>query len=327
MIIIFSFFTSITPTLATSTGSLSQIATVAGSGATDGSGDGGLATAGSLNNPTGVWCDTSNNLYIAEDFNHKVRKVSASSGFLSTVAGTGTSGASGMGGQAILATLWSPCQLYLDTSANNLYISEYGNSRISVLSLSSGIITLFAGTVTGFSAGDGGKATSAVFYYLVGVYKDTAGSFYVSDLEGHRVRKIDTSNIVTTIAGAGTFGITGDGGPATSALIDTPSQLFITNTSVLYMTLNGGCASRAVTLSTGVIRKVAGTGSCISSSANGPATSVSISYGNGMSLDQAGNIGTSVGTGGPSGGDGGRATSAGLTSPVGVWIDSANNMY
>jgi sugar lactone lactonase YvrE len=194
------------------------ITTVAGTGTAGFSGDGGPATSAKLNFWTsGLAVDAANNLYIADDQNHRIRKVNASTGIITTVVGTGTSGFSGDGGPATSAKVNRPVTPVLD-SAGNIYFADDGNRRIRKVTASTGVITTIAGTgATGFS-GDGGPATSASFDKVRGLALDTAGNLYISEQGSYRVRKITGSTgIITTVVGTGTSGFSGDGGPATSA--------------------------------------------------------------------------------------------------------------
>jgi hypothetical protein len=272
--------------------SVSQITTVAGSGSTGSLGDGGVATAASLNLPAGIWCDAQNNLYIGEAAGQRIRKVSSSTKFITTLVGTGSSGQTGDNGQGTSATLSNPTQIFLTTSLNGLYFGEFTNAKVRFLDFDSGILTCFAGTVSGTSAGDGGKATSAVFNGITGVMQDTSsGLFYVSESYGNIVRLINTNNIISTFWGTGVAGISGTGGFATSAQINLPIQIYI-DSSRVYVGVDGGCVVRVVSLSTSIVELFAGvTDSCVSSTVSGGATSSSLSTSiSGVSGDDSGNI-------------------------------------
>lgn len=205
-----------------------NISTVAGSGAAGFSGDGGLATAAQLNNPTGVAVDKSGNIYITDLSNQRIRKINIGSGNISTIAGTGIAGFSGDGNLATAAQLNNPTGIALDT-AGNIYITDLGNQRIRKITVSTGNISTVAGAgTTGFS-GDGGLATVAEFDNPTGIAVDDSGNIYVSDINNQRIRKITkvTGNI-STIAGTGVAGFSGDNGSAVLAKLDAPSGIALT---------------------------------------------------------------------------------------------------
>ena len=178
------------------------------------SGDNGPATSAELAGPTGVALDASGNLYIADYGNNRIRKVSPS-GIITTVAGNGTDGFSGDNGPATSAELADPWGVALDASGN-LYIADIYNNRIRKVS-PSGIITTVAGNGTGGYSGDNGPATSAELYDPSGVALDASGNLYIADYGNDRIRKVSPSGIITTVAGNGTVGYSGDNGPATIA--------------------------------------------------------------------------------------------------------------
>src|ERR1019366_6912050 len=213
------------------------INTVAGGAALPNStGDGGPATSAGLYSPAGVAVDSAGNLYIADPLGGRVRKVDTS-GNISTVAGTGTLGYSGDGGPALSAQILPPIGLAVDAKGN-LYIAESGAGVPHVRKVdASGIITTFAGSgsSTGFS-GDGGPAVNAQFNTLAGLAVDQAGNLYIADAGNYRLRKVDTSGIITTVAGTGQIGLwgTGDGGAATGAALQ-PSGLAFDAAGNLYV--------------------------------------------------------------------------------------------
>jgi uncharacterized protein (TIGR03437 family) len=187
------------------------ISTVAGNGTPGFSGDGGLATAAQLDQPYAVAVDSAGNLYIADCWNHRIRKVS--NGVISTVAGNGTPGFSGDNGPATSAQLSDPAGVAVDSSGN-LFIADMFSNRIR--RVSNGAITTVAGNGTQGFSGDNGPATSAQLSNPYAVAVDSAGNLYIADMANSRIRKV-SNGAITTVAGGGTQGLGGDGGPATSA--------------------------------------------------------------------------------------------------------------
>src|SRR3989442_1226667 len=179
-------------------------------------GDGGPATSAALLYPTGVAMDGAGNLYIADSTNCRVREVSG--GTITTVAGTGGCTYGGDGGPASSAALADPAGVALD-GAGNLYIADYRNCRVR--EVSGGIITTVAGTGSCGFSGDGGPATRAALNFPYTVALDGAGNLYIADSFNCRVREV-SGGTITTVAGTGNCGFSGDGGPATSAALNLP---------------------------------------------------------------------------------------------------------
>ena len=197
------------------------ITTVAGNGTVGYSGNGGAATSAMLNTPVGLAVDKSGNLFITDHGNSVVREVSAS-GTINTIAGNGTQGFSGNGGPATAAQLNGPQAVAVDASGN-IYIADTLNNVVREVT-PGGIINAFAGNgIPGF-AGDGGFATLAELASPSGVAVDAASNVYISD-SGTRIRKVFATDVITTIAGTGVHGYSGDGGPATSAMMSSPNGL------------------------------------------------------------------------------------------------------
>jgi hypothetical protein len=210
------------------------ITTVAGTGVPGFAGDSGPAISAQLNGVSGVAVDAAGNLYIADSGNHRIRKVTAG-GIISTVAGTGTPGPafSGDGGPATSAQLTYPLGVTLDVSGN-LYIPCAGSGVVRKVT-AAGIISTVAGNgVPGFS-GDSGPATSAQLRLPLGVAIDGAGNLYISDLTDARIRKVNPAGVISTLAGIGKFGFSGDGGPATSASLAAPAGLAVDGAGNLYV--------------------------------------------------------------------------------------------
>ena len=197
------------------------ITTIAGTGRFGFSGDGGPAVEAELYNPAGVAVDSAGNVYIADSRTDRIRKVD-STGTITTIAGTGRFGFSGDGGPAVEAELFNPAGVAVD-SAGNVYIADSWNQRIRKID-STGTITTIAGTGEFGFSGDGGQAVEAEdLRNPRGVAVDSAGNVYIADVSDHRIRKVDSTGTITTIAGTGRFGFSGDGGPAVEAELYNPA--------------------------------------------------------------------------------------------------------
>ncbi len=326
-----------------------DISTVAGNGTQGYSGDGGAATSAELWDPYDVAVDSRGDIYIADTFNERIRKVTVSTGVITTVAGsTRTAGYSGDGGPATSAELDWPMGVAVDASGN-IYIADYYNQCIRKVTASTGIITTVAGDGTQGYSGDGGAATSAKLNLPTGVAVDSSGNIYIADWYNYRIRKVTVSTgIITTVAGDGTGGYSGDGGAATSAELYYPSSVALDASGNIYIADADNYRVRKVTASTGIITTVAGDGTAGYSGDGGAATSAELDYPYGVALDASGNlyitdvlnerirevtaatgIITTVAGDGTQGysGDGGLATSAELHSPMGVALDLNNNIY
>jgi len=237
--------------------------------------------------PSAIAYDSAGNLYIAETSNNVIRKVDAA-GNITTIAGTGTQGFSGDNGPAIMAGLDSPQGVALD--AANLYISDTHNHRIRRLNLTTGIIITIAGTTAGFS-GDNGPANAAQLNLPTALAVDTDHSLYIADTQNSRIRKVNlTTNQITTIAGNGTQGFSGDSGPAIAATIDSPAGLALDSAGDLFISDTHNQRIRKITAATGIITTVAGTGAPGFSGDSQSATAATLALPHGLSIDNAGNI-------------------------------------
>jgi sugar lactone lactonase YvrE len=320
-----------------------RLSFVAGNGTSGFSGDGGPATSAQLSSAYGIAIDTAGNLFIADTANARIRKVTPS-GVISTVAGNGTQGYGGDGGPATSAQLSDPLGVAVDT-AGNLFIADMDNARIRKVT-PSGVISTVAGNGTQGYGGDGGPATSAQFLYPQGVAVDAAGNLFIADTANSCIRKVTPGGLISTVAGNGNYGYSGDGGPATSAQINTPFGIAVDAAGNLFIADSGNGRIRKVTPD-GLISTVAGDGTAGYSGDGGPATSAQFWDLIGVAVDAAGNlfiadqmnarirkvtpgglISTVAGNGtyGYSG-DGGPATSAQLSDPQGVAVDTAGNLF
>jgi sugar lactone lactonase YvrE len=192
----------------------------------DFSGDSGPATDARLNGPVGLAMDPYGNLFIGDLFNHRVRKVDAGTGIITTVAGNGHPGSSGDGGLATEAQLNGCVALAVD-SAGNLFIADNNDNRVRRVDAGTGIITTVAGTGKAGFSGDGGKATDARLNAPQGLAVDSAGTLFVADNANSRVRKVSPDGIITTVAGNGKTRCAGDGGLATETGLKSPNSLAI----------------------------------------------------------------------------------------------------
>jgi sugar lactone lactonase YvrE len=257
------------------------ITTVAGNGTYGFSGDNGPATSAQLFNPRGVAVDAAGNLYIADTYNNRIRKVSG--GVITTVAGNGTSGSRDDNIPATSAQLNWPYGVAVD-SAGNLYIANTYNNR--VCKVSGGMITTVAGNaIHGFS-GDNGPATSAQLSWPDGVAVDAAGNLYIADTDNNRIRKV-SGGVITTVAGNGTEGFSGDKGPATAAQLGWPYAVAVDAAGNLFIADTYNNHIRKV--SNGVITTVGGDGTFGFGGDNGPATSAAVSPA-GIAVDSAGDV-------------------------------------
>ena len=314
------------------------------------SGDGGPATRARLNRPEGVAVDRKGNVYIADTANSRIRKVSPG-GRITTFAGTGESGCGargpGDGGPATSAPLCITEVVAVDGRGNVYFDDSNRVRRVDP----SGTITTFAGTGTCCAQGDGGPATSAWFFGSVeGIAVDAKGNVYFS--ESTRVRKVDAGGTITTFAGTGKPGFSGDGGPATSAMLNHPVGIAVDRKGNLYIAdlhpqerpSNGRV--RKVSPG-GKIQTIAGGGKTPYYKDGTRATSAQLCCLVGVAVDLRGNVyfsdhGTlTVGMVSPGGritrlagggdqgalGDGIPATSAYLGRPEGVAVDAKGNVY
>ncbi|MBU2009857.1 MAG: hypothetical protein KJ624_08505 [Chloroflexi bacterium] len=318
---------------------LHNIVTVAGSAVP--LGDGGPATAAQLSLPHGLALD-SQSLYIVDSGNNRVRRVDLAAGTISTFAGGGAL-SWGDGGPATAAQLNAPFGIVVDPVDQYLYIAEGAGHRVRRVDLATGTISTFAGTgVAGF-AGDGSPATAAQLNTPQGVAIDSQ-NLYVVDSVNERVRRVDlATGVITTFAGTGVAGFSGDGGPATAAQLNSPRFLAVAS-GYLYISDNSNQRVRGVDLATGTITTFAGTGVAGFSGDGGAATAAQLNQPRGLAVASenlyivdntnqrvrrvdlaTGTISTFAGTGAMAfGGDGGPATAAQFTSPYGAAVDSAN---
>jgi uncharacterized protein (TIGR03437 family) len=298
------------------------IRTFAGTGAASFSGDGAAATSAQLSGATGVAVDAAGNLYIADTVNQRLRKV-APNGTISTIAGTGAPGFAGDNVLPAGAQLNNPRGVTLDP-AGRLYLADSGNSRVRRIDPGGNIVTL-AGNGNSSYYGDGLAARQASVNQPEGVAADAAGNVYIADTLDNVVRKVAPDGSITTIAGFGTPGFSGDGGPAVQAALDHPRGIAVTADGIIYIADTGNNRVRKVDF--------LGTISTVVEGLSGP---------RGIAVDRAGTLyiadtghnqvlrgSTIIAGAGPCcySGDGGFATAARLNAPWGIAVDGAGNVY
>jgi len=308
-------------------GPMSQISTIAGNGQPGYSGDGGPAAAATLDQPAGLAVDAAGDLFIADEVNNVIRKVSPS-GVITTVAGNGQPGYSGDGGPATAAMLNYPSSVAVD-AAGDLFIADgtgirkvspagvisslfvgpsnagvvavavdaagdiFFNVENEILKMSpAGVITPVVNTSgePGYS-GDGGPATAALLDLPFGLAVDAAGDLFIADTFNSAIRMVNPSGTITTVAGNGQYGYSGDGGPATAAVLDHPDGVAVDAAGDLFIADPLANVIRMVNPS-GIITTVAGKGGYLGHS-----------------------------------GDGGQATSATLDRPAGLVVDAAGDLF
>ncbi|HTA83119.1 MAG TPA: NHL repeat-containing protein [Bacteroidia bacterium] len=319
------------------------ITTIAGNGKSGYSGDGNAATDGELGRPTGVTTDNTGNIYIADWANNCIRKVDVN-GIISTFAGTGKPGFSGDSGKATLAKLHIPSNVSTDNKGN-IYIVDFGNHRVRKVD-SKGMIVTIAGNGAQNYFGDGGPATAAELYYPSGIAVDAAGNIYNADKQVHRIHKTNANGIISIIAGSGTRGYKGDGGPSEKALINSPSGIKVDAEGNLYIADVGNHCIRKIN-SAGIISTIAGKGVAGFSGDGGPATAAAFNFPYDVAPDNKGNIYiadysnhrirkvdskgivTTIAGNGTIGfsGDGGSAINAEFNFPIAIAIDGTGNIY
>lgn len=330
-VILFTFFTA-----------RAQIITTVAGGGSSIPGNGGPATACALSSPSGIAVDASGNLYICDRNEHRVRKVTPA-GVISTIAGTGVPGTSGNGGPATAALLYQPYCIAVSADAIIYIGDQSGVRKINT----SGIITLFAGTTVQGYNGDGILATNAQLSVPGGIATDAIGNVYISDVYNHRIRKVDTAGYITTIAGTGTAGYSGNNGLATAAKISSPTGIQYASDNNIYIADYLNHCVRKIDPS-GIITTIAGNGIAGFSGDNDPATAAALNGPINTATDTLGNLYITDGNnhtirkvdplgvittfaGQPSlsgfSGDGGPATAAKFNGPTGIAISNSGDMY
>jgi uncharacterized protein (TIGR03437 family) len=306
---------------------LYHVETVAGSSRI---GDGGPALAAQFSNIQGIAIDRLGNLYLSDTDNHRVRKVSG--GVIATIAGTGVAGFGGDGGSALTAQLNFPYGLALD-SAGNVYVADLGNQRVRKIT-PDGFITTVAGTGRRASSPDGAAPTDTSLLSPRNLAVDAAGNLYIAEFEGHRVRKMTPDGKLSTVAGTGVAGWSGDGNRASAAQVNYPAGMAFDRAGALYFADSGNNVVRKLyadgTIGTVLGRTTATILYAPLSVAVDPAGTLYVGDSTFVvrAYTPAGNWIGYAGTGAPSfSGDGGNAASAALTSVNDLATDVYGDLF
>lgn len=327
------------------------ITSLAGTGEKGFAGDGGAATRAKLDQPFDVALDRAGNLYLSDTFNHRIRKVDAKTGTISSVAGNGTKGFGGDGGPATEAMLNEPYGIELDPDGN-LYIVDRLNFCVRKVAGRDGTISTVAGRggKSGFG-GDGGPADQALLKEPNGICLDGRGKLYIADVSDHRVRVVDLkAGTITTLCGTGRGASAGDGGALKAAAILGPRAVAMHPDGSLILIERNGHRLRRIDLTAGTIGGFAGTGKKGYTGDGGPAKDATFDGPKEIDIDKVGNvfvvdteneairridaktgiITTVAGKGRnktPGLGDGGPATAATLGRPHGVAVGPDGTIY
>jgi len=335
------------------------ISTFAGNGTAGVEVDKTLAFNNQIGDITSVALDAAGDVYFADPANNQVFEINAKTGLLTLVAGNGTTakfgadGNWGDGGPAAKAIVPAPWGIAVDGSGN-LFISDPQNNLVREVTASTGVITTVAGTVGSSSQGNPNLAVNTYLSQPTGIGVDSKGNLYIAESKGMIVQKVDmTTGLISTVAGNGLVGYSGDGGPAISARLNSPTAVAVDATGNLYIADYSNDVVRRVAAASGVIMTYAGTGNTANYTDtnfgdNGLATSADLKWPEFINLDAAGNIYigdyangvirevkvstgvvTTIAGNGKSGysGDGGPATQAEMNGLMGFAIGSTGNLY
>ena len=324
------------------------ITTAVGTGEKGFAGNGGPAEAALLNGPFDVAFDSAGNLFFSDTFNHRIRRVDARSGVITTIAGNGEAGYGGDGGPAVRASLNEPYGIAIDR-AGNIFVADRLNRRIRRIHAANGSITTLAGTGEAAYSGDGGPAGRAGLAEPNGLALDAEQRhLYIADVADHRVRIVDlSSGTIATFTGTGQPEHGGDGGPAAAARIFGARAVKLGPDGTVYILERQGSSLRAVDAATGIIATIAGTTGRGYSGDDGPALAAVFDAPKEMAIDHDGSllivdtenhairridhstgaVTTIAGGRKGGGGDGGPAEEAGLDRPHGAVVGTDGAIY
>ncbi len=264
------------------------ITTIVGTGEQGYSGDGGPATQAPMDQPYAFEIAANGDLYIVDRLNAVIRKLTVATGIITTVAGTGEPGYSGDGGPGTQAQLREPNDCFLD-GQNGLLIADIQDQRIRRLDLTTGIITTVAGTGEKTRGGDGGPATQASIFGARAICMDHQGNTYICEREGNGLRKIDRHGIMSTFAGTGERGYSGDGGPARDATWGAPKALRCDASGNVIVVDTENHAIRRIDARTSIVTTIAG-GRQSGLGDGGPATEAGLDRPHGCAIDVQGTL-------------------------------------
>ncbi len=325
-----------------------RITTVAGNGNEGFSGDGGPAAEARLKKPEGLAFDASGNLFIADSFNHCIRRLDRASSVITTIAGTGKRGYAGDGGPAAQAVFRYVMDIVIDARGNS-YVADPYNQRVRRIDAVTGRVATLAGTGEEGYSGDGGPAAGAMLADPRALALDMQEGLHIADRYSHCVRRVDfATGVITTVAGRGEKGYSGDGGPAAEARFNQPSALACDPRGNLYIADCWNYRIRRLDAGTGQMTTVVGFGKMGLSGDGGLATEARIGFVEGLAVDGAGNLYLAdhsyhcirrldVATGAIStvaggekkgfAGDGGPAIKARFKKPGGLAFDANGDLY
>jgi DNA-binding beta-propeller fold protein YncE len=324
------------------------ITTAVGTGERGFAGDGGPAERALLNGPFDIGFDAGGNLYFSDTFNHRIRRVDARTGIITTCAGSGEAGYSGDGGPATQAAFNEPYGIAVDR-AENIYVADRHNHCVRRIDGASGVVTTFAGNGASGFGGDGGVASRAGMVEPNGLALDPEQiRLFIADVADNRVRVVDlVHGTIATFAGTGEAAHTGDGGPAPAAAVFGARAVKVAADGTVYILERQGSTLRAVDPGTGIIATVAGTGARGYSGDGGPALAAVFDAPKELALEPGGDllivdtenhairrieiarqkVEPIAGGRKGSGGDGGLAHAAGLGRPHGAAVGPDGNIY
>ena len=324
-----------------------SIQTLAGTGVSGATGDGGPALEARVGNPYGLTLGPDGALYVCEIDTDRIRRIDMADGSISTVAGTGQEGYSGDGGPATRADLHDPYEVRFD-SDGNMYFVEMLNAVVRKVDAATGVISTIAGTGQRGYSGDGGPAVAATFSRPHSIALDGKGSLYIADIGNHRIRRVDlSSGVVTTFAGTGERSPTPDGAPLEGTPLNGPRALAFAPNGDLYIALREGNAVYRLDVGANRLHHVAGTGEKGYTGDGGPAVVATLAGPKGIEVGPDGGIyvadtenhairriDASEGTVSTVAGDGkvhdgpdGDPLTCGLARPHGVFVGPDGSIY